>query len=138
MGLTFLLFALSCFMVDSANVVLDFTRKGLTEIPLASITSDATHIRIGYNAYGSIPNNTFAGLGLTLLYEFNVDSTGITDKGLSRNSFVGLENARVVSTFLCNEQQCLKHTCGGKINYESCKKSVVRTMSWVSWDIIKS
>ena len=108
MGLTFLLLALFCFMVDSATIVIDFTRKGLTEIPVANITSDATHIRIGYNTYGSIPNNTFAGFTFDRLYEFNLDSTGLTDPGLSRDSFVGLEILKVVSAFKHNTYQYLK------------------------------
>ena len=85
-------------MIYSANVIINFNNMGLTSVPVANITADATHIRIGNNPFVTIPNNTFAGLGLTVLHEINLDSTQLTDKGLNRDSFVGLENAKAVGS----------------------------------------
>ena len=83
--------------VSSANVIIDYNSKDLAAIPVPNITSDATHIRIKNNPFGSIPNGTFAGLGLTVLYEINLENTGLSDDTVTRDSFVGLENVRVVS-----------------------------------------
>ena len=84
--------------VSSASVVIDYNSKDLSVIPVRNITSDATHIRLKDNPFGSIPNGTFAGLGLTTaLYEINLENTGLSDDTVTRDSFVGLENVRVVS-----------------------------------------
>ena len=85
--------------VSSANVIIDYNSKDLAAIPVSNITSDATHIRIKNNPFGSIPNGTFAGLGLTVLYEINLANTGLSDDTVTRDSFVGLENVRVVRLF---------------------------------------
>ena len=97
-------------LVSSANVVIDYNSKDLSVIPVPNITSDATHIRLGNNPFGSIRNGTFAGLGLTTaLYEINLENTGLSDDTVTRDSFVGLENVRVVSqndhTFSCQIKQ---------------------------------
>ena len=87
-----------CQLVLATNVIIDYNSKGLTVIPVSAITSDATHIRLKNNPFGCIPNGTFAGLGLTTaLYEINLENTGLSDDTVRRDSFVGLENVRVVS-----------------------------------------
>ena len=59
-----------CGLVLATEVIIDYNSKGLAVIPVSAITSDTTHIRLKNNPFGSIPNGTFAGLGLTTaLYE---------------------------------------------------------------------
>ena len=91
-------FMVLCQLDLATNVVIDYNSKSLTTIPVPNITSDATHIRLKNNPFGSIPNGTFAGLRLTTaLYEINLENTGLSDDTVTRESFVGLENVRVVS-----------------------------------------
>ena len=91
-------FMVLCQLVLVSNVIIDFNSKDLPVIPVPNITSNATHIRLKNNPFGSIPNGTFAGLGLTTaLYEINLENTGLSDHTVTRDSFVGLENVRVVS-----------------------------------------
>ena len=97
-------------LVSSANVIIDYNSKDLPAIPVPNITSDATHIRLKNNRFGSIPNGTFAGLGLTTaLYEINLEKTGLSDDTVTRDSFLGLEYVRVVSqnvyNFPCQAKQ---------------------------------
>ena len=99
-----------CQLVLATNVIIDYNSKSLTTIPVSDITSDATHIRLKNNPFGSIPNGTFAGLGLTTaLYEINLENTGLSDDTVTKDSFVGLEYVRVVSqidhTFPCQVKQ---------------------------------
>ena len=97
-------------LVLATNVVIDYNSKDLPVVPAPNITSDATHIRLKNNPFGSIPNGTFAGLRLTTaLYEINLENTGLSDDTVTRDSFVGLEYVRVVSqidhTFPCQVKQ---------------------------------
>ena len=56
------------------------------------------------NPFGSIPNGMFADitpntthrLGLTVLYEINLENTGLSDDTVTRDSFHGLESVRDV------------------------------------------
>ena len=99
--LTLSLVILSLVSRTQSTVIIDFISEDLTEIPVVNITSDATHIRLQNNPFGCIPNATFSGLGLTNLYEVNLDSTELTDDCVTRDSFLGLENVRVVSISVC-------------------------------------
>ena len=97
-------------LVSSTNVIIDYNSKDLSAIPAPNIISDATHIRLKNNPFGSIPNGTFAGLGLTAaLYEINLENTELSDDTVTTDSFIGLEYARVVSqndhTFPCQVKQ---------------------------------
>ena len=93
----FVTILLLCGLVSCSDVMIDYNSKGLTAIPVSEITPNATHIRIKNNPLGSIPNGTFAGLGLMVLHEINLENTGLSDDSVTRDSFVGLEIVRDVS-----------------------------------------
>ena len=91
-------FMVLCQLVLATKVIIDYNSKGLAAIPVSAITFDATHIRLKNNPFGSIPNGTFSGLGLTTaLYEINLENTGLSDDTVTMDSFIGLQNVRVVS-----------------------------------------
>ena len=84
-------------LVPSTNVIKDYNSKGLIALLVSDIAPNTTHILVKNNPFGSIPNGTFAGLGLTVLYEINLQNTGLSDDSVTRDSFHGLENVRDVS-----------------------------------------
>ena len=69
---------------------------GYTTIPLNLITANTTYLYLHSNPLGSIPNNTFINSGLTVIYQIRFGNCDLTDSGLNRDSFAGLENVKQV------------------------------------------
>ena len=69
---------------------------GYTTIPLNLITANTTYLYLQSNPLGGIPSNTFINSGLTVIFHIRFGNCDLTDSGLNRDSFVGLENVKQV------------------------------------------
>ena len=69
---------------------------GYTTIPLNFITPNTTHLYLHSNPLGGIPSNTFINSGLTVIFQIRFGNCDLTDSGLNRDSFAGLENVKQV------------------------------------------
>ena len=82
--------------VTWANVIKSLQNMGYTTIPLNLITANTTYLYLHSNPLGSIPSNTFINSGLTVIFRIGFRNCDLTDFGLNRDSFVGLENVKQV------------------------------------------
>ena len=82
-----------------AHVNTNLNGKGYTTVPLELIPVNTTRLYLQKNPFVFIPGNTFIDSGLVDLFEVRFSDCGFDDTSLSRDSFGGLENVKMVSYF---------------------------------------
>ena len=81
---------------SAAMVKSDFSDEGLTSIPTSGIPSNTTDLLLQNNPLQTIPGGIFQGLSLSDIDSVNLQNTELTDDGLTRTSFSGLEATKKV------------------------------------------